>query len=190
LRAAETFWRLGYEGASIVDLTAAMGITPQSLYAAFGSKAELYKASLSRYLDTAGAFARRALTEEPTAVAAICRLLREAAHEFRRPGSLPGCMIATGTIACAEEHADIAAHVAQLRAGKLAMITERLARGVAEGDLAPGADPARLGRYVQAIVQGMSVQATDGADEAELALIADDACAAIERHARQPAQPA
>lgn len=183
MRAAETFWRLGYEGASIVDLTAAMGITPQSLYGAFGSKAELYRQALSQYKATAGAFAMRALAEEPTAAGAITRLLREAAHEFCRPDRLPGCMISTGAIACAEDHAEITDHVAALRAEMLGGIAGRLARGVAEGDLAASADPARLARYVQAILQGMSLQATDGAGEDDLAAIADVACTAIEKHA-------
>jgi AcrR family transcriptional regulator len=185
LKAAETFWRLGYEGASIVDLTEAMGITPQSLYGAFGSKAELYKASLSKYQETAGAFARQALAEEPTAAAGVCRMLREAAHAFCRPGSLPGCMVSTGAIACAEENADITAYVAQLRADKLAMIEGRLARGLAEGDLAPETDVAGLARYVQAMLLGMSVQARDGAAEADLAAVAEAACAEVLRHAAQ-----
>src|ERR1700756_3392727 len=55
-KAAHTFWQLGYEGASIADLTAAMGITPQSLYAAFQSKADLFKESLSQYRRTDGAY--------------------------------------------------------------------------------------------------------------------------------------
>jgi AcrR family transcriptional regulator len=184
MSAAETFWRLGYEGASIVDLTTAMGITPQSLYGAFGSKAELYKASLSQYLETAGAFARAALSEEANAVAAVCRLLRTAAHEFCRPDGMPGCMVSTGAIACAEENADISTHVAGLRADKLAMVTQRLALGVADGDLAAETDVAALGRLVQALMLGMSVQARDGASEAELRAVAELACAELRRHAR------
>ncbi len=183
IHAAETFWRLGYEGASIVDLTSAMGITPQSLYGAFGSKAELYKRSLSQYLETAGAFAREALGQEPTAARAVCRLLRAAPHEFCRPGSLPGCMVSTGAIACAEENADIAAHVASLRAQKLAQVRDRLERGLAEGDVPPHTDISALARFVQAVMLGMSLQARDGASEAELAAVAELACAEVARQA-------
>ena len=88
-RAAETFWRQGYEGASIADLTAAMGITPQSLYAAFTSKADLYREALAWYQARIGAPAAAAL-QEADAVAALSRLLREAARDFARPGRPSG----------------------------------------------------------------------------------------------------
>ena len=47
--AMEVFWRHGYEGATIAELTSAMGINPPSLYSAFGSKEGLLKAALDRY---------------------------------------------------------------------------------------------------------------------------------------------
>src|SRR5579859_6849696 len=89
--ARRTFWQLGYEGASIADLTAAMGITPQSLYAAFHSKADLYHEALAQYLAGAGAFSARALEEEPTTHAAFVRLLKEAAHAYARTDQPHGC---------------------------------------------------------------------------------------------------
>ena len=100
-RARETFWTLGYEGASINDLTAAMGITPQSLYAAFKSKADLYREALAQYGETVGAFTRAALDDEPDAADALQRVLRESAHEFCRTGRPAGCMIATAMQRCA-----------------------------------------------------------------------------------------
>jgi AcrR family transcriptional regulator len=181
LAAAETFWRLGYEGASIVDLTEAMGITPQSLYGAFKSKAELYISALSRYQETAGAFAREALAQEPTAARAFERLLREAAREFSQPGRPAGCMVAMGALTCATENAEVAAHVADIRAQKLAMLTARLERGIAEGDLAADTDPARLARYLHAVLQGMALQARDGADEDDLLAVAETASAEVAR---------
>ena len=48
-RALDVFWRKGYEGASICDLTAAMGINPPSLYAAFDNKEGLFRKALDRY---------------------------------------------------------------------------------------------------------------------------------------------
>jgi AcrR family transcriptional regulator len=170
--AGRTFWRLGYEGASITDLTAAMGITPQSLYAAFSSKANLYQEALKQYLSTAGAFIPRALAEEPTAAAAIDRALREAARQYTRPDQPRGCMISTAIVTCAVENNAVAAHVAALRAEILATFEARLLRGISEGDLKPGADTSALARYLQIVVQGMSLQARDGASEAELLKVA------------------
>lgn len=181
-QAGEAFWRLGYEGASIADLTAAMGITPQSLYAAYTSKADLYREALAHYRETAGAFTARALAEEKTAAAAFARVLREAAHEYSRQDQPRGCMLSTAVLACAVENDFIAAHVAALRADVLAAFKARIAQGITDGDVKRDTDVAALARYLQTIVQGMSLQARDGASEAELAAIATIASAEMARH--------
>jgi len=181
-RAAETFWRLGYEGASIADLTEAMGITTQSLYAAFGSKADLYKEALAQYRQTIGAFTARALAEEPNAADAFVRLLRETAREFCKAGRPHGCMISTATLACASENQPMADYVAGLRAGALTLFRDRIERGISEGHFRPDTDAAALARYLGAIIQGMSVQARDGASEEELASLATIASAEVNRH--------
>ncbi len=186
-RAAETFWRLGYEGASIADLTEAMGITPQSLYAAFGSKADLYKEALKHYQGTVGAFTARVLAEEANTADALVRLLRESAREFCRTGRPPGCMISTATLACASENQPVADHVAGLRSATLAAFRDRIERGIAEGHLRPDTDAAALARYLGAIIQGMSVQARDGASAEELLAFAEIAGAEILR--RRQARP-
>jgi AcrR family transcriptional regulator len=181
-RAAATFWRLGYEGASIADLTEAMGITPQSLYAAFGSKADLYKEALAQYQQTIGSFTARALTEERNAADAFVRLLRDSAREFGKAGRPQGCMVSTAILACASENQPMAEHVAGLRAGTLASFKDRIERGIAEGYFRPGTDAMALARYLGAIIQGMSVQARDGATEEELIALAGIACETVERH--------
>ncbi|QRK07369.1 TetR/AcrR family transcriptional regulator [Archangium violaceum] len=171
--ALKVFWRLGYEGASITDLTEAMGITAPSLYAAFGSKAELYRQALERYRAEQGAFTARALAEEPTARAAIARVLRESAREFSSRKHPRGCLISTAVLTCAAENQPIAELVAGLRSGTLALFRDRIARGIAQGELPAGTDAEALARYFGAIIQGMSVQAQDGASEAELLALAE-----------------
>lgn len=181
-RAMETFWWLGYEGASIADLTAAMGITPQSLYAAFGSKADLYREALERYRATVGAFTARALAEEPDVVEAFARVLRDSAREFCRADRPQGCMISTASLACASENEPIVRHAAGLRSATLEAFRSRIERGITDGDLRAGTDAARLARYLGAIIQGMSVQARDGASAEDLAGIAELAIAELARH--------
>jgi AcrR family transcriptional regulator len=180
--AAQSFWQLGYEGASIADLTEAMGITPQSLYSAFTSKAELYREALARYRATAGAFTARALDEEVSVVRAFDRVLREAAHEYARQDQPRGCMLSTAVVTCATENDAVAAHVAAVRADILAAFKARIERGIADGDLRPDTDAAGLARYLQALIQGMSLQARDGAGEAALAAIAAIGSAEVARH--------
>src|ERR687895_845688 len=75
--ALEVFWRQGYEGTSLGELTVAMGINRPSLYAAFGNKEALFRKALDRYVDGPAAYTREAL-HEPSARAVVERLLRGA----------------------------------------------------------------------------------------------------------------
>lgn len=181
-RARETFWALGYEGASINDLTDAMRITPQSLYAAFKSKADLYREALVQYGESVGAFTRAALDGEADAARALQRVLRESAHEFCRPDRPAGCMIATAMQSCASEHRHIAAHTAGLRQATMDALRTRIRQGLDAGQLRADTDVEALVRFVGAMIQGMSIQARDGATEAELAALAELACTSIERY--------
>lgn len=180
-KAAETFWRMGYEGASISNLTKAMGITPQSLYAAFSSKADLYRDSLAWYQAHIGASTARAL-EESDVVAALARVLRESAQEFTKPGRPHGCMISTAVLTCAVENEAVANHVSSLRDETLDALQNRIERGIAEEQLRSNADTESLARFIGAMIQGMSVQARDGASRAALLGLAEHAISEIKRY--------
>lgn len=180
-KAAETFWRLGYEGASITDLTAAMGVTPQSLYAAFTSKADLYREALRWYQSHIGASTARAL-EESDVVIALGRVLRESAVEFTGPGRPHGCMVSTAVLTCAVENEPVARHVSSLRNKTLDALRARIERGISEEQLKQATDGTALARFVGAMIQGMSVQAQDGASKSALLAMVDLAIAEIERH--------
>ncbi|NYJ10049.1 AcrR family transcriptional regulator [Rhizobium leguminosarum] len=179
--ARETFWAHGYEGASIADLTAAMGITPQSLYAAFNSKAELYRAALQQYR-MLGADTFSALGEPIDTVSAFERILQGSAAIFAAPEHPKGCMISTAVLNCASENDGVADHVAALRRQSLSGFAARIERGIRDGDLKAGTNAGALARFVAAIVQGMSVQARDGASLEELLDIATLAIAEVSRH--------
>lgn len=165
------FWRQGYEGTSIADLTEAMGVTPPSLYAAFGSKEQLYREALDLYAASHGSFLTRALAEEPTARGAIERILHEAVR-FYTEGPLPrGCMLANGILTCAPEHAEIAGELSRRRLTTIAGIKARLNRAVREGEFDAATDTKALAAYYGAIIQGLSIQARDGVSRKTLASI-------------------
>ncbi|MGR9371929.1 TetR/AcrR family transcriptional regulator [Rhizobium leguminosarum] len=179
--ARETFWAHGYEGASIADLTAAMGITPQSLYAAFNSKADLYRAALEQYR-TLGSDTFSALGDPIDTVSAFERILRGSAEIFSAPEHPKGCMISTAVLNCASENDVIADHVAAMRRRSLDAFTARIERGIREGDIKAGTNPRALARFLGAIIQGMSVQARDAASLEELLDIASFAISEVARH--------
>ncbi len=172
-RAMEVFWSHGYEGASIADLTQAMGISTPALYGAFGSKAELYREALELYQVQQSQEAWKKIEGERTTRSAISLLLRESARTFTDPRHPPGCMVSTAVLSCAEENRPIARLTAAIRQATLERIQARLQRGIDEGELPATADAAALARFFGAIIQGMSIQATDGARREELLLIAE-----------------
>lgn len=88
-RAMRVFWARGYEGASLAELTGAMGITKTSMYAAFGNKEQLFRKALHRYGAGPAAYATRAL-EEPTARAVALAFLRGAVCTTTLPTAPPG----------------------------------------------------------------------------------------------------
>ncbi len=171
--ALQTFWQHGYEGTSVADLTTALNIGAPSLYAAFGSKAKLFEAAVQRYVTGAGSFLMCSLAEEPSARASIERGLRDAALAFTKRGSPRGCLIQTALLGWAEENEAPARFVADLRRRSRGAIAQRLERGVQEGELSADTDVEALAAYCVALIQGLSVQARDGASRAELNAIID-----------------
>jgi AcrR family transcriptional regulator len=177
--ALDLFWERGYEGTSLSDLTGAIGIASASLYACFGSKEALFRETVALYGTTAGAPPRRALREHPATRAAIEAMLRATADSITQPGAPHGCMLILAAPTGAIENSGVREFLAARRHDILATIRDRLDRGVADGDLA--AAPASLdgiARYYTTVVEGLSVQARDGATRADLETVIACAMAA------------
>jgi AcrR family transcriptional regulator len=173
-RALEVFWRKGFEGASICDLTSAMGINPPSLYAAFGNKEALFRRALDRYAETKGEFVREAL-DKPKARDAVAALLHGTVRHLTDKSNPAGCLLVQG-IAGAGEHAQcIRDELSARRAASEKAICERLKRGQAEGDLPADADPASLARFISTVTQGMAIQAASGASRKSLERVVETA---------------
>jgi AcrR family transcriptional regulator len=169
--AMEVFWRHGYEGATIAQLTDAMGINPPSLYAAFGSKEGLLKAALDRYTARRDVFMEEILSA-PTAREVAERMLMGIADTQTDPANPPGCLLVQGGLACGTGSENVPFELAARRARTEEQLRERFARAKAEGDLMAPADPAALARYLSAVTVGMGVMASSGADRDALRQVA------------------
>ena len=174
-RAVELFWRQGYEGTSIADLRKAIGITAPSLYAAFGSKEELYGRVLEHYLAGLGRTLADALREEADTYSAVKRFLFESARNFAGPKTPPGCLISCAIPTCAPENRTVADIAAGKRMGSVHTLRSRFQQAVKNGELPRGTDTEQLARFYGAIIQGMSIQALDGAGAKALRGIAETA---------------
>ena len=188
-QALEVFWRNGYEGASIADLTAAMGINPPSLYAAFGNKEALFRRALDRYLKRHTSFWYEALAA-PTARGMVEHLLRESARFLTEKRNPPGCMLVRGALSCSEAAELIGRELTAKRCEGEAAIRERLGRAKAAGELPKGLEPAEFARYIMTVLEGMSVRAAAGATRDELLEVAEMALRTwpVTAAPKQPAQ--
>jgi AcrR family transcriptional regulator len=166
-RAVRVFWRQGYEGTAIADLTEALGINRPSLYAAFGNKESLFRQVLQRYSDRRAAYLPVALTQ-PTARAVVEHLLLGAAEATTGRGEPRGCLGVQGALATGPDSDPVRRALTSWRRTGEAAIRARLTRARDDGDLPGATDPAALARYVCALMYGMSVQAAGGATRTQL----------------------
>jgi AcrR family transcriptional regulator len=186
--ALRVFWSKGYEGASMADLTEAMGITKPSLYAAFGNKEQLFRRALDLYEQEKLSYIGRAL-DAPTSREVAERLLRGAVDNQVNTCEPRGCLSVISSVACGAEAQSIRAEV--LERGKFARraIVDRLARARDEGDLPAETDVEGLVSFMLAVLQGMAVQAGAGATREELERLVDAALLAWPTGAKNVDQP-
>ena len=167
--ALDLFWRHGYEGVSISDLTQAIGIAAPSLYHAFGSKEELYKEVIGRYQGVGLSAAQIAACS--SSLEATRRVLEfgvTAVTGSKRP---LGCMVSSGLLMSSPQHSGVAVHVRKERAKLRAALQKSIEKDIRSGELDVSANAAALARFYTTVLQGMSVQAIDGATQADLTAV-------------------
>lgn len=165
--ALQVFWQRGYEGASIAELTEAMGITKPSLYACFGNKESLFRKALDLYERDKLAYARNAMNA-PTAKGVAEQMLRGALSLQIGTNDPRACLGVMSAVACTTFDDSIRDEVMARRASADHVILERFRRAEAEGDLPAGVTPEALAAYLMAVMQGMGVQAASGASSEQL----------------------
>jgi AcrR family transcriptional regulator len=170
--ATELFWRKGYEGTSLSDLTTTLGITRPSLYAAFGNKEALFLMALDRYEANAGAYRVKAL-EAPTGYEVARQLLHGVVNLHGDRNNPAGCMGVQSALVCGDDSAAIRRELASRRRAGEAAIRRRLQRAKVEGDLPRTSDPADLARFLSVLIYGMAVQSAGGASRKELLNVAE-----------------
>ena len=171
--AMQLFWRHGFEGVSIGDLTEAIGVAPPSLYAAFGNKAGLYRQALKRYKQTLGSLDVAGIGSAKSLPEAVRLLLEGAVRNVTHRERERGCMISSGLVACHPDHAAIARDAAVLREALRMEIVQALSAFAGYDQVQ------QLARHLSAVMQGMSIQARDGVAPHQLQDIVEDVVAGV-----------
>jgi AcrR family transcriptional regulator len=177
-RAMEVFWAKGYEGASMADLTGAMEINAPSLYAAFGSKAGLFKEAVEVYRTKVGVQIWDALPEAATAREGFANFLKETALAYTHADEPHGCLIVLGALHGEQGSESVCALLRERRLENVRQLHARLERGVREGELPAAVDCQQVAEFYATVQHGMSITARDGASPEQLLKTADAAMAA------------
>lgn len=169
--ALEVFWRKGYDGTSLTDLTEAMGINKPSLYAAFGNKEQLFLKAIELYESRPCAFFLPAL-EKPTAYQVAEHMLYGAAMNMADSNNPQGCVIVQGALSCSEAAATVKEALLNRRVEGEQKMRERFELAKQQGDLPASTDTEVLARYLGTVLQGMAIQANNGASAEQLRQVA------------------
>lgn len=161
------FWNHGYEATSLNELTAALNVSPSSIYTAFGDKKGLFLAAVQRY--TSGPVNSESIIQRaPTGRDAAFGLLRAAAIGFTGESTPRGCLLASSAISCSATAQDVKDALADMRKAIEASLRNKIKRSIKDGSIPAGTDAAALAAHTLAVIQGMSTLARDGASRASL----------------------
>ena len=170
--AMRVFWARGYDGTSIDDLTAAMGLTRSSLYQAFGGKEALFRAALDHYGATRIGPVLAALDGGGSVAEDVAGFLEGVVALGTVDPAHRGCLVSCALSDAAGAHPEFAELFAERFGLVEAMIADRLRRAAEEGQLPPGAEPAALGAAIGALAHGLMLRARAGAARENLSQVA------------------
>lgn len=164
--AGELFWRKGYEGTSLNDLTSAMRITAPSFYFAFGNKEKLFRKVIEGYYSSQ-IHLFNAAVREPTVRAVAEKFLHGYVDILTDPAHAPGCLALNSALPCTEGDT-VRVWLANLRKEFTRKLRDRFAEACGTSELPIDADPEALARVVVTMAWGLAVEAQSGAKRKDL----------------------
>ncbi|MXS78396.1 TetR/AcrR family transcriptional regulator [Nitrosomonas sp. JL21] len=171
-KAMRVFWRQGYEGASLGELTEAMGINKSSMYSVFGTKEELFRKAVEKYLADHVSFVPEALNE-PTVQQALRKLFTQSVDFLTDKQTPLGCFVLQGALNCGQGFESIQQQLIAQRLGYESLLRQRFELAQTQYDLDSRIDAAVMAKYIATVHEGLSIQATSGATKEELMAVVE-----------------
>jgi AcrR family transcriptional regulator len=165
------FWRHGYEATSLNELTAAMGVTPPSIYTAFGDKKQLFLEAVNDYI-SGPVNSQTIIDQAPTAREAALGLLQASAIGFTGEHTPPGCLLASSVISCSANAVDVQETLAGMRREIELGLKNKIRKDIEAGLLTVDCDADAMAGHIMATIQGLSTLARDGAPRTKLERVA------------------
>ena len=172
-KATHVFWSKGYDGVTVDDLVAGMGVSRQSLYAVFGDKRSLFLRILKGYAEKKGARAAKALLSPPTLRASLAGLLRHAVETATEEGCPPGCLLVS--VAPLVDDPEVRQFLQDAVAAAVAMVELRFRDGIGAGEISADFPVTARASQVIDLIHGLAVRAKMGAARKTLLREAEDA---------------
>ncbi len=187
-KATRVFWSKGYDGVTIDDLVAGMGVGRPSLYAVFGDKRTIFLRALRAYAERKGASAAKALLSPRSLRDSIAGFLRYNVESATEPGAAPGCLMVC--VAPLVDDAEVRQFLKDAAAGGAALVERRFRDAIGAGDL-PADFPAAV-RAIQVtdLARGLTMRAWLGTPREALLEDAEEAADLVLLPRRGDAGPA
>ena len=160
-KATQVYWSKGYDGATIDDLVAGMGVGRPSLYSVFGDKRTLFLRVLRAYAERKGALAAKALLSPQSLRDSVASFLRHAVESATEEGSAPGCLLAC--VAPLVNDAEVRQFVRNAADSAVALVERRFRDGISAGDIPSDFPVAARASQTLDLVRGLTMRAQMGA---------------------------
>lgn len=172
------FWEKGYDGTSLTDLTAAMGINRPSLYATYGNKRDLFVLAIDRYAATHGSRAFSALRLEPDNRTAVQRFFEASIDCALADGTPRGCLINSVATDAAENDAGLRDKLSRMFEQTDAAIAHRMAANRTRNERT-SREPEQLAQMAHSVTHSIMTRARAGASRQELTELAESFMAVL-----------
>ncbi len=172
-KATQVFRSKGYDGVTIDDLVAGMGVGRPSLYAVFGDKRAIFMRALRAYAERKGALAAKALLSPETLRDSLVSFLRQAVESATEKGSAPGCLLVC--VAPLVDDAEVRKFLQNAAVGAVALVEGRFRDGISAGEIPPDFPVAARATQVTDLARGLTMRAQMGTPRKTLLKDAEEA---------------